>query len=461
MISNPCRFLKQKGEKGWEVVTKEVAREKVCQCLRGIVKDVSKRKYGEQGKGQRGLPSEALLSGIELEEAKEFVRVVTAVATSQPSELDGEASSLAPVLRRSRSVPNSDHEADRQSFLKRPRQNASLSELYSYINTTFRTLPSHQEPLGDPRLELPHSNYSLNNCVSESCSDIKPSDEEYACVNQAISRADQLKNASQPKTKVPETIVSIGDQTDSEQGESVSDATREDEFMEIIGKLIQDLFHSDNAKVDAALDGLLLDLDHDEEAGQLQAAGGCFALVQFVKDCLKEAIRQKIFACDRVTEVARYADLIILWKSLAVITKLTIHRNESRVGISSVGGVEAMFEVMKTFPKCEALQAKACHALHSLTCCRIGKKKVLEAGGIKVLVTALFNHLDSAFVCECTCKALYNVIKDNKDNMQIFHKSGGVAAVTRVKELWPDEADVQTSVRKLMGPIVKELNSWR
>jgi hypothetical protein len=202
LISNSCRFLKRTGVKGWEVVSEEVAREKVSQCLRDIVKFVSKPKHGEQGEGQRDLPSEALLSGIELAEAKAFVHVVTAAATSQPSELDGESSSSsAPILKRSHSVPNNDPEADRQSFLKRPRQYASLSELgketfgaYSYINTTFSALPSHQVPLGDPRLELPHSNYSLNSSISESCYDVKPSDEEYACVNQAISRADQLKN---------------------------------------------------------------------------------------------------------------------------------------------------------------------------------------------------------------------------------------------------------------------------
>jgi hypothetical protein len=188
--------------KGWEVVSEEVAREKVSQCLRDIVKVVSKPKHGEQGEGQKGLPSEALLSGIELEEAKTFVRVSTAAAASQSSELDGESSSSAPVLKRSRSHPNCDAEADRQTFLKRPRQYASLSELgketfdtYSYINTTFSALPSHQASLGDPRLQLPHSNYSLNNfSVSESSSDVKPSDAEYAYVNQAISRADQLKN---------------------------------------------------------------------------------------------------------------------------------------------------------------------------------------------------------------------------------------------------------------------------
>jgi hypothetical protein len=121
--------------KGWEVVSEEVAREKVCQGLRDIVKVVSKPKPGEQGEAQRGRTQEALLSGIELEEAKAFVLASTAAL--QPNELDGESSLSA-----------------------RP----------------------------------PNSNYSVNNFVSESCSDGKRPDEEYACVNQAFLRAEQLKN---------------------------------------------------------------------------------------------------------------------------------------------------------------------------------------------------------------------------------------------------------------------------
>jgi hypothetical protein len=174
-----------------------VAREKVSQCLRDITKVVSKPKLGGQGEDQRGLTSEAILNGIELDEAKEFVRLSTTAVASQLSELDGGSSSAAPVLKRSRSYPDSDPEADRQSLLKRPRQYASLSELgketfgaYSYRNTTF----SDHLPFGDPSFELPHGSYSLNNCVSESRSNGKQSDEEYAFENQAISRADQLKS---------------------------------------------------------------------------------------------------------------------------------------------------------------------------------------------------------------------------------------------------------------------------
>jgi hypothetical protein len=186
--------------RGWEVVSEEVAREKVSQCLRDIVK-VSIPKIVEEGEEPIGVTTEALLSGVELDEATAFIRASTAALAGLANELDGGSSFSASLLKRSRSVPHCDPEAERQSFLKRPRQYASLSELgketfgaYSYRNTTFSALPSHRLPLGDPRLELPHRNYSLNNLTPESGSNAKPSDEEFACVKRAILRGEQLKN---------------------------------------------------------------------------------------------------------------------------------------------------------------------------------------------------------------------------------------------------------------------------
>ena len=183
---------------GLEVVSEEVAREKVSQCLRYIVAVVSK--FGDQGEDQRSLTSETLLSRMELDEANAFVRASVAALTGPLTEFARESSFSGPLMKRSRSVPTSDSDVDRQSFSKRPRrQYASLSELgedfgdfSSNINTFFSALLPHQLPLGELRLEIPNSNYSLKSPVWESCYNGKPL--ENACVNQAISRADQLKN---------------------------------------------------------------------------------------------------------------------------------------------------------------------------------------------------------------------------------------------------------------------------
>jgi hypothetical protein len=70
---------------------------------------------------------------------------------------------------------------------------------------------------------------------------------------------------------------------------SVSDFEQE-ESMQSIGALIQDLFHSDKAKVNVTLKALLLNLTKDKnKCHKIVTAGGCLALVLLVKDRLKKA----------------------------------------------------------------------------------------------------------------------------------------------------------------------------
>jgi hypothetical protein len=177
-----------------------------------------------------------------------------------------------------------------------------------------------------------------------------------------LKLTEKILQKRKPPAKVPEAVVSIDDQSkskarrvstdaststsanapvktvaasDSEQGDSVSDANQEDESMERIGKLIQDLFHSDNTRVKTALIALNLDLlDKDNKGDKIQAAGGCLALVQVVKDCLKKAT-EKIPECDRVIELDELDELQTLDTSLNVAYDLMNCHKESRVGISS------------------------------------------------------------------------------------------------------------------------------
>jgi hypothetical protein len=165
------------------------------------------------------------------------------------------------------------------------------------------------------------------------------------------------------------------------------------ESIKSVGKMIQDLFHSDNAKVDAALDALNLDLDEDEKKCEsLVAAGVCFALVHLMQNSLDKAI-DGISACDQVAELNELTELTTLDKTLDVVINLTFNNHESRVGITAVGGVEAVVMVMKTLPKCPAAQEAACTALGNLACCNIGKAKAIESGGVEVVLAAINNHL--------------------------------------------------------------------
>jgi hypothetical protein len=128
---------------------------------------------------------------------------------------------------------------------------------------------------------------------------------------------------------------------------------------------------------------------------------------------------------------------------------LTYNRVETRVCISDIG-VKAVVKVMKTFPKCQPLQERACCALRNLTCNNTtGKNKVVETGGIEVLLAAITNHLNSAGVCENACLAMYNIVHGSKENTELLITLGGGAAVAKVITKWPDIKDVQAQVKKL------------
>jgi hypothetical protein len=155
------------------------------------------------------------------------------------------------------------------------------------------------------------------------------------------------------------------------------------------------------------------------------------------------------------------AELTTLHKTLSVIVRLTHHLDESRVGITAVGGVEAVVKIMKTFPNCQMLQKCACHALLNVMCNNTtGKKKAIESGGIEVVIAAINNHLGSANLCRRACKALSNMIWSSKENACLMISLGGGAAVAKVRTKWPDNNDVQYWVRRLARLLASEMNTW-
>jgi hypothetical protein len=250
-----------------------------------------------------------------------------------------------------------------------------------------------------------------------------------------------------------DTSASDAERSDAER----SDAERS-ESMESIGALIQDLFHFDNAKVNDALGAFDLG-ENKKRRESIAMAGSCLALVQVVKECLKKAT-EKIPACDQVTELDELAELKTPDNSLDVITNLTCGHDESKAGISSVGGVEVIVKAMKTFPKCHALQWSGCLALGILASCNLGRKKNVASGGIQALVAAVNNHLHSPRVCECACWALANAVEESKEDTEMLISLGGGAAVVRVKNKWPENRMVQTEVQCLAKLLAMEMYSW-
>jgi hypothetical protein len=174
---------------------------------------------------------------------------------------------------------------------------------------------------------------------------------------------------------------------------SLTTITQHGESLERIGKQSHCLFHSDVAKVNAALDALFMDLsaadidDDSPTASQkfetIIAVGGVHALVLLVEKSLTLAVTKfelsgKTMTSastssnfhippNQVTLVDGVVELETLDRTLDVIINLTFQNETSRSSISAIGGVEAVVKVMQTLPKCRQLQWSACHALRNLT----------------------------------------------------------------------------------------------
>jgi hypothetical protein len=148
-----------------------------------------------------------------------------------------------------------------------------------------------------------------------------------------------IPDDASPPTDVPAETIETMESTSSAVG---FEEEEEEDSMEGVEKMIEDLAHSDNAKVNAALDALSLDLDKDEEkCDTITALGGCAALARLLKDCLKKAIK-KIPQCDQVTELIGLAELETIKKTMCVFVLLSHQNKMGRVGILTVGGVEAV-----------------------------------------------------------------------------------------------------------------------
>jgi hypothetical protein len=267
--------------------------------------------------------------------------------------------------------------------------------------------------------------------------------------------ASLLSDAPEMMEMAESAFSALGVEEEREQ-----DQEDEEEPLEGVGKMIQDLAHSDNVKVNAALDALNLDFRKGKENCDTATAwGGCAALVHLLKDRLKK-VTKKVPACDQVSELNELAELMTLHKTLKVITDLSFGSEMGEVGIATIGGVEAAVKVMQTFPKCQPLQEEASLALLNLPRCSISKAKATESGGIEVLLAAVTTHLDFSILCEYACAALLNIARSSNENTELLISLGGTAAVAKARTKWPDNNDLQAQVRKLANLIITEMKTW-
>jgi hypothetical protein len=132
---------------------------------------------------------------------------------------------------------------------------------------------------------------------------------------------------------------------------------------------------------------------HDESQTGITAIGGVEVVVKVMKTFPKCQILRTCSACNQVKEWCAVAKLTTLLKTLYVITNLTFQHKESQVGITAVGGMEAVVKVMKTFPKCQILQRSACGVLANLTYRNVtATKQVKGPDGFAVVLLELMDN---------------------------------------------------------------------
>jgi hypothetical protein len=303
---------------------------------------------------------------------------------------------------------------------------------------------------------------STEEAASTSTGKRKPTEEPDAVVSNSNNCKDQRKS-SKSKTRRVSTDASVSTATSQQTTEAISEAAsvaQQDDSIISIGALVRDLFCSDHFKVNAALDALNLDLGKDKKkCDKIQAVGGCLALVVLINKCLDTAI-YRFPACDRLTKLNELDEMKTLFKTLRVMTDLMLDHDASRIGITAIGGVEAVIKAMKTLPKCHEVVAVGCHVLLNLAFCRIGKKKVAETGGIEVVLAAINNYLDSAYMCDHACTTLCCIVAGSNDNTELFIYLGGASAVAKVKRRWPGHDSIQNQMRPLSKSIAAHFNRW-
>jgi hypothetical protein len=250
-------------------------------------------------------------------------------------------------------------------------------------------------------------------------------------------------------------------QTHAVDSEELTDAitvspsvAKQEDSIESYGALIKDLYHSDNAKVNAALDALSLDLDEDfaKKCDKIQVVGGYFVLVQLMKKCLDKVI-DEIPALDQVTELNELAELTTLHKALCVIIRWTFWYDESRADITAKGGLEAVMKIEKTFRKCQRLHEHALCALISLAFLSTVTTEVIESGRFEAVLAASNNHLDSTLLCEIECLVLSEIFNEHMAKRDQSINLGGGAAVAKVRTIWWSDNYILRSVHTLANVI--------
>jgi hypothetical protein len=209
------------------------------------------------------------------------------------------------------------------------------------------------------------------------------------------------------------------------------------------------LFHPDIVVIESALDDLTRTgfTQDDEKCDKVVRAGGCLALVFFVKNRL-EMLFPRFFEEGEMMRVERR----LLFKTLSIIKAVAYKCKISVNEFAAIGGIEATIALMEAIPLCGKIQGAACGVLCNLTAKEsdVGVARVMAARGMETIITAIRQHPQNRDVCRCACKALFNLTLNSKENTRLMRNLGGVIAVATVITNWPEGSEPADAANCLM-----------
>ena len=87
-----------------------------------------------------------------------------------------------------------------------------------------------------------------------------------------------------------------------------------------------------------------------------------------------------------------------------------VNNDDNQIAIAKAGGIKVVVSIMQRHKDSAAVQEYACGALRNLACENDDNKiAIAKAGGIEAVVLAMQRHEDSAAVQEKACGALYEL----------------------------------------------------
>jgi hypothetical protein len=132
----------------------------------------------------------------------------------------------------------------------------------------------------------------------------------------------------------------------------------------------------------------------------------------------------------------------LLWALLYVEGGVHAHFAE---GFLQAGAPEAIVTAMKQFETSAIMQQCGCGALRNLAGYEgsNGAEKVVDSGGIEVILAAMIDHGKESNVVKNACGCLNNVARAHPNGIDAILDLGGIDTILRIVDAYPQDEQIQ------------------